>query len=444
MFSLLTGYCDPPAGVSVREGLHYNPYFPGQAIGMAPPIYNEILEFDDGKRGPWGARSRPAGGAQLPPPSPGTPATMSQIAKDVCTFLRWAAEPEHDHRKRMGLKVSAWGLGGGEAPRSGAAPSLVPQGAPKPCRAEGAPWGRALDAFLPPDADDLQPADIPHLLLEAPQVVCSEEQENGLPASQIGGAEGCPHLRPTAPRGHGEEGAAGTTCSPHARQLGYLTARSAPAGTAGQGWGGGNGACEFLVGGRGNKMKSPAGTCRVVCACCGARGRAHRARPRCCERAGGDSTARSFVRVWYRASWGCHTAHSFIRMPCTATTRRSHPRSSAACRGCVEALRHRLGPGPHPSGPTSLLSIPGCPQPPGGRGPGAIPATTSVSGPCWGPAAPRAVPGARSSAPARLLGAPDPQGLGRAGAQWQFWQRGWHLCPLTLQRHPPLVSPGPW
>ncbi|XP_069737838.1 cytochrome c1, heme protein, mitochondrial-like [Phaenicophaeus curvirostris] len=82
VFSLLTGYCDPPAGVSVREGLHYNPYFPGQAIGMAPPIYNEVLEFDDG-----------------------TPATMSQIAKDVCTFLRWAAEPKHDHRKRMGLKM---------------------------------------------------------------------------------------------------------------------------------------------------------------------------------------------------------------------------------------------------------------------------------------------------------------------------------------------------
>lgn len=36
---------------------------------------------------------------------PGTPATMSQVAKDVATFLRWASEPEHDHRKRMGLKV---------------------------------------------------------------------------------------------------------------------------------------------------------------------------------------------------------------------------------------------------------------------------------------------------------------------------------------------------
>lgn len=49
VFSLLTGYCEPPAGVSVREGLYYNPYFPGQAIGMAPPIYNEVLEYEDGK-----------------------------------------------------------------------------------------------------------------------------------------------------------------------------------------------------------------------------------------------------------------------------------------------------------------------------------------------------------------------------------------------------------
>uniref|UniRef100_A0A8C2WH28 Cytochrome c-1 n=1 Tax=Cyclopterus lumpus TaxID=8103 RepID=A0A8C2WH28_CYCLU len=82
VFSLLTGYCEPPAGVEVREGLYYNPYFVGQAIGMAPPIYNEVLEYDDG-----------------------TPASMSQVAKDVCTFLRWAAEPEHDQRKRMGLKM---------------------------------------------------------------------------------------------------------------------------------------------------------------------------------------------------------------------------------------------------------------------------------------------------------------------------------------------------
>nr|KAF6404642.1 cytochrome c1 [Rousettus aegyptiacus] len=32
-------------------------------------------------------------------------ALAEEVAKDVCTFLRWASEPEHDHRKRMGLKM---------------------------------------------------------------------------------------------------------------------------------------------------------------------------------------------------------------------------------------------------------------------------------------------------------------------------------------------------
>ena len=35
----------------------------------------------------------------------GTPATTSQMAKDVVTFLNWAAEPEHDERKKMGLQA---------------------------------------------------------------------------------------------------------------------------------------------------------------------------------------------------------------------------------------------------------------------------------------------------------------------------------------------------
>jgi len=49
---------------------------------MAAPIYNEIIEYDDG-----------------------TPATQSQLAKDVCTFLTWAASPEHDQRKKLSVKV---------------------------------------------------------------------------------------------------------------------------------------------------------------------------------------------------------------------------------------------------------------------------------------------------------------------------------------------------
>merc|ERR1719431_2564889 len=82
IYHLLNGYCDPPAGIALQEGQHFNPYFPGGAIGMAAPLYNEIIEYDDG-----------------------TPATQSQLAKDVCTFLVWAASPEHDMRKKMSIKV---------------------------------------------------------------------------------------------------------------------------------------------------------------------------------------------------------------------------------------------------------------------------------------------------------------------------------------------------
>jgi len=81
VFSLLLGYREPPAGVSVREGLHYNPYFPGGAIAMPKMLVDGGVEYEDG-----------------------TPATESQMAKDVSTFLSWAAEPEHDERKLMGIK----------------------------------------------------------------------------------------------------------------------------------------------------------------------------------------------------------------------------------------------------------------------------------------------------------------------------------------------------
>ena len=46
--SLLTGYCDAPAGVEKKEGLHYNPYFNGGWIGMAKALYDDIIEYTDG------------------------------------------------------------------------------------------------------------------------------------------------------------------------------------------------------------------------------------------------------------------------------------------------------------------------------------------------------------------------------------------------------------
>jgi len=39
---LLTGYCDPPAGVTVADGMNYNAYFAGGAIGMAQVIISAV------------------------------------------------------------------------------------------------------------------------------------------------------------------------------------------------------------------------------------------------------------------------------------------------------------------------------------------------------------------------------------------------------------------
>lgn len=82
IYHLLNGYCDPPAGIELREGQNFNPYFPGGAIGMGAPLYNEIIEYEDG-----------------------TPATLSQLSKDVCTYLVWSGSPEFDMRKKMGIKA---------------------------------------------------------------------------------------------------------------------------------------------------------------------------------------------------------------------------------------------------------------------------------------------------------------------------------------------------
>ena len=82
LFSILTGYEEAPEDINLMPGLSYNPYFEGGQIAMPPPLTAEQVEFMDG-----------------------TPATLEQMARDVTIFLQWAAEPEMEHRKSMGLKV---------------------------------------------------------------------------------------------------------------------------------------------------------------------------------------------------------------------------------------------------------------------------------------------------------------------------------------------------
>lgn len=83
VYSLLTGYGqEVPEHLSVPEGAHYNPYMAGGVIKMAPPISDDGVTYQDS-----------------------TAASLDQQAKDVVNFLQWAAEPEMEERKHMGLHV---------------------------------------------------------------------------------------------------------------------------------------------------------------------------------------------------------------------------------------------------------------------------------------------------------------------------------------------------
>lgn len=96
IYSILTGYKDPPAGLKVGVGQHYNPYMNGDVsaawsgphdkvpkggfIAMAPPLSANQVTFDDG-----------------------TKSTIEQEAKDVAAFIAWASEPKMEERKAFGF-----------------------------------------------------------------------------------------------------------------------------------------------------------------------------------------------------------------------------------------------------------------------------------------------------------------------------------------------------
>ena len=82
IYSVLLGYEDPPSGVTIDEGVYYNKYMYGNNIKMAKPLSNDLIEYSDG-----------------------TVTTEEQMAKDVTTFLMWAAEPHLEARHKMGFKA---------------------------------------------------------------------------------------------------------------------------------------------------------------------------------------------------------------------------------------------------------------------------------------------------------------------------------------------------
>ena len=83
IYSLMLGFSDEvPEGHVVPDGKYFNHYFPGNDISMPPQLMDDLITYSDG-----------------------TKATKEQLALDITAFLNWAAEPELNERKDLGLKV---------------------------------------------------------------------------------------------------------------------------------------------------------------------------------------------------------------------------------------------------------------------------------------------------------------------------------------------------
>ena len=82
IYSILMGYEEKPADFVLEEGVYYNKYMDGNKIKMMSPLSDDLIEYTDG-----------------------TKATQVQMAKDITTFLTWAAEPHLEARHKTGTKV---------------------------------------------------------------------------------------------------------------------------------------------------------------------------------------------------------------------------------------------------------------------------------------------------------------------------------------------------
>ena len=82
IYAVLTGYTEAPMNFELEEGVYYNKYMDGNKIKMSNPLSDDLITYGDG-----------------------TKATEAQMAKDVTTFLTWAAEPHLETRHKLGFKV---------------------------------------------------------------------------------------------------------------------------------------------------------------------------------------------------------------------------------------------------------------------------------------------------------------------------------------------------
>jgi hypothetical protein len=69
-------------GYTNSDDPNWNLYMPGHKIAMPMPLSDGLVTYADG-----------------------TPQTVAQYAKDVASFLTWAAEPKLEERKKVGFRV---------------------------------------------------------------------------------------------------------------------------------------------------------------------------------------------------------------------------------------------------------------------------------------------------------------------------------------------------
>lgn len=92
--ALLNGYHEEaPEGFELPEGKYYNDFFPGHAIGMAPPLQDELVAYVPGEDGVE------------------VPLTVEQYSTDVAAFMMWMADPHLVSRKQTGFVVLLFLIG---------------------------------------------------------------------------------------------------------------------------------------------------------------------------------------------------------------------------------------------------------------------------------------------------------------------------------------------